>query len=236
MIVGDLLVPWRPGEGALFTLEHFEGARRSLAADGVFCQWLPLYQLSEAELQIVFRTFLTVFPRAQVWRGDFSADEPALALVASATPMPLDPAVVAAAVRSSAVDDANPHIADPAGVWMYFAGVLEPADLPAGDDRLKREDRPWLELIGPWTGGPRRGITGRRLQAWLGDLRARDAGRLAALGPSERAAMEAGDWLFELCSRSPSTATSARGRRARLRLLLPPRTYAALFPALDPER
>jgi spermidine synthase len=232
VIVGDLAVPWRPGEGALFTLEHFEGARRSLAAGGLFCQWLPLFQLSETELRIVIRTFLTVFPRAQVWRGDFSADEPALALVATEAPMRLDPAGVAAAVRASAVDPSNAHIADPAGVWMYFAGVIEPGDLPAGDDRLNREDRPWLELLGPWTGGRDRGVTGRRLQAWLGDLRARDPGRWAALGPAERGAMEAGDWLFELSlALSEKSEERAEAAQARLRQLLPPRTYVALFPA-----
>ncbi len=81
VIVGDLVVPWRQGESALFTLEHFTAARNALARGGLFCQWLPLFQLAEPELSIVLRTFLTVFPSATLWRGDVSPDQPALALI-----------------------------------------------------------------------------------------------------------------------------------------------------------
>jgi spermidine synthase len=46
VIVGDLVVPARSGESALFTREHFVTARQALAPDGIFCQWLPMHQLS----------------------------------------------------------------------------------------------------------------------------------------------------------------------------------------------
>jgi spermidine synthase len=232
VIVGDLAVPWRPGESALYTLESFAAARRTLAPGGLFCQWVPLFQLSEAELRIVLRTFLAVFPRAQVWRGDFSADEPALALVATAEPMTVDPAVVESTVRVATGDPTNAHIASPAGVWLYFAGVLEPADLGTGDARVNRDDRPWLELLGPWNEGaaPAR-CTGRRLQAWLADLRRRSEHRIDALGPGERRAVEAGDWLFQLSlALSEHDAAAAQSAQGRVRALLPEATFRALFP------
>ncbi|MEM7136328.1 MAG: fused MFS/spermidine synthase [Myxococcota bacterium] len=71
VIVGDLFVPWRAETGALYTVEQFERTRRRLAPGGIFCQWLPLYQLSARELDSVMATFLDVFPDAQVYRGDF---------------------------------------------------------------------------------------------------------------------------------------------------------------------
>src|SRR6185436_19844994 len=46
VIVGDLVVPWRAGESALYTAEHFAHARAALAPHGLFCQWLPAYQLT----------------------------------------------------------------------------------------------------------------------------------------------------------------------------------------------
>ena len=47
VIVADLFVPWQAGTGALYAREHFEAARAHLAPGGLFCQWLPLYQLGE---------------------------------------------------------------------------------------------------------------------------------------------------------------------------------------------
>jgi spermidine synthase len=232
VIVGDLAVPWRPGESALYTFESFAAARRTLAPGGLFCQWVPLFQLSEPELGIVLRTLLAVFPRAQVWRGDFSADEPALALVATAEPIAVDPAVVENALRVATADPTNAHIASPAGVWLYFAGVVEPADLGTGDARVNRDDQPWLELLRPWKAGaaPAR-CTGRRLQAWLADLRRRSEPRLVALGPRERRAMEAGDWLFELSlALAERNDTAAQSAQERVRALLPEATFRALFP------
>jgi spermidine synthase len=232
VIVGDLAVPWRPGESALYTFENFAAARRALAPGGVFCQWVPLFQLSEPELRIVLRTFLAVFPRAQVWRGDFSADEPALALVATAEPMAVDPALVETARRAATPDPANAHLGDAAGVWLYFAGVLEPTDLGTDETRVNRDDRPWLELRGPGDGSadePR--CTGRRLQAWLAEVRRRSEHRLDALGPSERRAMEAGDWLFEFSlALAERNDTAARAAQEHVRALLPEATFRALFP------
>jgi spermidine synthase len=231
VIVGDLAVPWRPGESALYTLENFAAARRALAPGGVFCQWVPLFQLSEPELRIVLRTFLAVFPRAQVWRGDFSADEPALALVATAEPIAVDPAMVETARRAATADPANLHLGDAAGVWLYFAGVLEPADLGTDDARINRDDRPWLELRRPGGGTEEPRCTGRRLQAWLAELRRRSEPRLDALGPSEQRAMEAGDWLFELSlALAERNDTAAQAAQERVRTLLPEATFRALFP------
>jgi spermidine synthase len=69
VVVGDLFVPWRAGEGALYAREHFEAIRGVLAPGGLFCQWLPLYQLDPRELRVIVRTFLEVFPRASATRA-----------------------------------------------------------------------------------------------------------------------------------------------------------------------
>lgn len=81
VVVGDLFLPWRTGEGRLFTREHFQGVRRSLAPGGLYCQWLPLYQLTEAQFHAISRTFRSVFPEAFIVRGDFYADTMIVGLV-----------------------------------------------------------------------------------------------------------------------------------------------------------
>ena len=126
VIVGDLVVPWRRGESALYSAEHFAATRRALAPGGLFCQWLPMFQLSEEEFRIVAATFLDVVPRASLWRGDFAPDHPVLALVghvdASAA---IDPATVARRVREITMDPSNPQLTHEAALWIYLVGPLE---------------------------------------------------------------------------------------------------------------
>ena len=233
VIVGDLVVPWRQGEGSLFTLEQFEAARKSLKPDGLFCQWLPLFQLSEEELNILIRTFLTVFPRAEVWRGDFWPDEPAIALIGRAADFKIDVDVVQRRLGEMRPDSTNPQLRAASVFWMHFVGVLEAADLPPGDSRLNREDRPWIELLGPMLhagGNKDKLFTGRRLQAWLNQLRSRSRERLGPLPAREETGVSAGEILAEmvLCVAEDNHA-GADAAQERLRQTLPEASYRAVM-------
>ncbi|MBI4326396.1 MAG: fused MFS/spermidine synthase [Chloroflexi bacterium] len=115
VIVGDLFVPWHRGEASLYTADHFAAARRALAPGGLFCQWLPMFQLSEEEFNIVAATFLDVFPHATLWRGDFAPTEPAVALIGQIDAAPLDPDVVERRLHELMTDEANPSLVHPAG-------------------------------------------------------------------------------------------------------------------------
>ena len=83
VVVADLFHPGRDGAGTLYTAEHFQAVRSRLAAGGLFCQWLPLYQLDEPTVRSIAATFLSVFPEAWAFVGSFDIDRPAVALVAS---------------------------------------------------------------------------------------------------------------------------------------------------------
>jgi spermidine synthase len=186
VIVGDLVVPWRQGEAALYTAEHFATVRRSLRPGGIFCQWLPLFQLAEEEFDIVAATFLDVFPHTSLWRGDFAPNEPALALTGHLEDVALDPAAVERRLRELKPDEANPSLLHPAGLWMFLVGPLDPKEERFVRARRNRENEPWLELLGPLNhAGSRRGgsplFVGRRLETFLNELRARSlAGSMLA--------------------------------------------------------
>lgn len=81
VIIGDLFLPWRSGEGRLFTAEHFAAVRRALRENGLFCQWLPLFQLTRTQFDGIVRTFAAEFPDAFLVRGDFYAEQPIVGLV-----------------------------------------------------------------------------------------------------------------------------------------------------------
>jgi len=200
VIVGDLFVPWRRGEASTYSLEQFEAARAALAPGGIFCQWVPLYQLDEADFRVVATTFLHAFPSATLWRGDFHAEEPALALVGFESTQPLAPAEIDARVRQLAEhpDPTNPYLADPAGLWLYLVGVLDPADEWLTSAALNRDDAPWIELR-----SARRqpdgtaGFVGEELTPLLERLRQQPLdGPLARLDPQHVAWRDAGADLW----------------------------------------
>jgi spermidine synthase len=153
VIVGDLVVPWRSGESALFTREHFEAARGALAPGGIYCQWLPLYQLSEEQLRIIAATFLDVFPRATLWRGDFFPDAPALALVGHTGPDGIDAAAAEQTARrlEPSCAQSTPLLCARGGLWLFLVGPLDPADPQFVTARRNRESEPWIELLSPHT-------------------------------------------------------------------------------------
>lgn len=86
VIVADLFHPARDGAGALYTLDHFQAIRERLAPGGIFCQWLPLYQLDEETLRVIIRTCLEVFPNLNAFLLRFNVDTPVLGLIASLSP------------------------------------------------------------------------------------------------------------------------------------------------------
>ncbi|MBI2926970.1 MAG: hypothetical protein HYY24_14845 [Verrucomicrobia bacterium] len=121
--------------------------------------------------------FAPVRFHATLWRGDFAPDQPALALVGHADDAAvIDPNAVARRVRELRADQNNPHLAHEAGLWIFFVGPLASGDPEFLSVRRNREDRPWLELLGPMShAGARRGdrgvFVGRSLEAYLENVR-----------------------------------------------------------------
>lgn len=81
VIIGDLFLPWGPGEARLFTVEHFRAVRRSLRPGGVYCQWLPAYQLTPDQLVLIVESFRRAFPEIHLLRNGFESHRPMLGLV-----------------------------------------------------------------------------------------------------------------------------------------------------------
>jgi spermidine synthase len=171
VVVGDLFLPWKRGTGLLFTVEQFEAVRARLAPGGIYAQWFPLYQLSEEEFLGVARGFLEVFPRTTVWRGDFFASRPILALVGHVDEAPLDGERFVAAFRrleergTVAFGDALASLP-----FHFYAGNLAGVRSELEKRPRNTDGRPWVELAAPRSERARR----------AGRARAFVAGELAA--------------------------------------------------------
>jgi len=91
VIVSEPSNPWLAGVATLYTPEFFRIVRARLADDGVFCQWLQLYQLPLPIVAGIVRNLQVVFPSVHVWFGE-SHD---LLVLASPKPLTYDEAWIA---------------------------------------------------------------------------------------------------------------------------------------------
>ena len=83
VIVSEPSNPWVAGVATLYTPEFFRIARARLSDDGVFSQWIQLYQLPLPIVAGIVRNLREVFPHVHVWFGG-TAD-----LVVLASPRPI---------------------------------------------------------------------------------------------------------------------------------------------------
>ncbi|MDC0673169.1 hypothetical protein [Nannocystis radixulma] len=135
LVVADLFHPGQAGASALFAREHFAAARDHLRPGGLMCQWLPLYQLDEADVRTIVRTFLDVFPETYAFLGIYNAQNPALALVGR-TPDPAAGQLRLDAARLASDTAKLRNIVDPRDLLASY--VMGPDELTAWSDGAPR--------------------------------------------------------------------------------------------------
>ena len=230
VIIGDLFVPWKRGNAALYSLEHFRHVAARLAPGGLFAQWVPLYQMTEQEFGSIARTFTEVFPHVTLWRGDFLPEGPIVALVGRLDAAPLEPAAVLRRARALRADagDTEPQNSvlpdpDPPPLLLYYAGNLgRAADLLAGYP-LNTDDRPRLQFSAARAqraeaAGRSGWLVGEPLIDFFRSLLAAapvaDDPYLARLAPQQRRAVPAGLDIF--AARLADAQGDAEGAQALL--------------------
>lgn len=146
VIVADLFVPWRSETGSLYTVEHFTRTKERLAPGGLFCQWLPLYQLGTTELESILATFLEVFPNAEIFRGDFYGAHAIIALIGGRDEGPDRATVGTRAGQLAARGVEDRWVTHPLGPAALYVGPLAALAAQLDTAALNTEDRPFVEL------------------------------------------------------------------------------------------
>jgi len=81
MIVSEPSNPWIAGVNNLFTTDFYRRVRSALTPEGVFCQWVQFYALSQRAMASLLGSFAEVFPQGEAFL--FERD---LLLIAPPTP------------------------------------------------------------------------------------------------------------------------------------------------------
>ncbi|MEK7721225.1 MAG: fused MFS/spermidine synthase [Elusimicrobiota bacterium] len=87
IIVSQPSHSWLAGVANLFTREFFLAVRENLSPDGVFSQWLNLYNMNPGVLKSILHTFYSVFPHGFVFTG---GDDQELIMIGSLSPLRFD--------------------------------------------------------------------------------------------------------------------------------------------------
>ena len=151
VIIADLFHPARDGAGSLYTREHFTAVRALLAEDGLFCQWLPLYQLDLETLRSIVRTYLEVFPEGSAYLAHFSLQAPILGLVSRAPDGGYPADWLSNRVRDAGLQRvlAELRLQDLYALFgQYLAGSRELGEF-AGDAPPNRDDLPLVVFQAP---------------------------------------------------------------------------------------
>lgn len=176
LIIGDLFLPWKTGIGNLYSVEHFATVKSKLNEEGLFVQWLALYQLSRREFSIIVHTMLQSFERVTLWRNSFLTDRPTMALIGHSNTAPLRPDAV---IRSfSRLEGNQGGLSVPmilANTLMLYAGNLRQAQELFSSFPVNTDDRPLIEFSSPRSyqhrmAGKEKALTEQALSTLLQDI------------------------------------------------------------------
>jgi spermidine synthase len=129
--------PTEAGVANLFTREYFEIAAQRLANGGIYCQWLPYYMLTNADVTLMIKTFASVFPHTMLWKVPHALD---LILVGSREPLAFTAAEIQERVKE--LNDSGEDL-----LYVLSRTPEQIAEIAAREDvPVNTDDRPILEF------------------------------------------------------------------------------------------
>jgi len=167
VIVSEPTNPWIAGVAGLFSKEFFEVCRGHLLPDGMFVQWIHVYEIQDAALMSVLRTFSDAFPYFVIW----NMNRFDIALMGSPSPFQPDFAAIEELMAQPEVvrDLKRLGIEHPLALLatQMFINTTKPTDIFHGAV-VNSDFRPYLEYrapVGFFAGSPAQGIKSLDMRA-----------------------------------------------------------------------
>ena len=148
IIISEPSNPWIAGVASLFTAEFYDRAAQVLKPDGIFAQWIQLYELDPQDLRMILYEVQRKFPEVSVWVTDSD-----LILIGSRQPQKLDTGRIARIVNSdpTMIHDFRDflHSEQPEGLLAYYVMSTDAIRKFASKARRNTDDHPLLEFHAP---------------------------------------------------------------------------------------
>ena len=143
-IISEPSNPWIAGVNSLFTVDFYRLVKAHLDPDGVFCQWLQLYELTPQTFATLAHSFVEVFPEGSLFALSGNADAILIA-APHGRRLALDrlrqPAVLATLARA--------QLGAPEGLAANYAAPLSALAALADGAPFNPDDRPVVEYRAP---------------------------------------------------------------------------------------
>lgn len=150
-IIMDITFPMSAGSGTLFSREHYANCRNRLRPGGLVCQWLPVHQLSRAELQTIVATFQSVFPNCSLWFGLVGETTAVVGLIGSEHPLIIAPEYLSGRLQQPSLAASLNEI-DLGNARRFAANFINSGQALqryANGAPLETDDRPVIEFLAP---------------------------------------------------------------------------------------
>jgi Tfp pilus assembly protein PilF len=147
VIVSEPSNPWVTGVANLFTLEYFKRGAERLKDDGLFSQWLQIYEMAPEDVRTLIATFRAAFPHVYLFRGA----EGDLMLLGSKNERRLDLAVLRKHFDDPKVGGDLRRISTTRAsdvISRFYLGPAEVTNLSSGA-RLNTDDNALIEFNAP---------------------------------------------------------------------------------------
>jgi spermidine synthase len=147
IIISEPSNPWMVGIGSVFSREFYQVAANRLKPGGLMTQWFHIYEMDDATMNLVLRTFASVFPNMEIW--DVGDED--VVLLGSNQPWKTGPDVYRRAFELDGPhrDLASIGILSPETVLSRQLASQHTAFALPGPGPVQRDDFPILEYEAP---------------------------------------------------------------------------------------
>lgn len=139
--------PWMAGIGSVFSREFYQLVASRLKPGGIMAQWFQVYEMDDETVQLVLRTFASVFPVMEIW--DVAGGD--IIMLGSDKPWKSDPDVYKAAFEFESVRDdlSSIGLITPVTVLTRQLASQRTAFAVPAPGRCQRDYYPILEYVAP---------------------------------------------------------------------------------------
>jgi spermidine synthase len=147
VIIAEPSNPWLAGEGSVFTREFYQLAASRLKPGGLMAQWFHTYEMDDPTVDVVLRTFGTVFPEMEIW----DAEQGDIVILGSDRPWRSSPEVYRQALNLEKVRNglATIGLETPETILARRMASQRTAFAIAGPGPVQSDDLPILEYAAP---------------------------------------------------------------------------------------
>ena len=148
VIVAEPSNPWTVGIGSVFSREFYQLAANRLAAGGIMVQWFHLYEMNDGIVELVLRTFTSMFPNVEIW----DAGDGDIVILGSLQPWTSSPEVFEKSFSIPAVraDFAQLGVHSPAALFARQLASQRTAFAITGPGPMQSDFFPVLEYAAPF--------------------------------------------------------------------------------------